>query len=149
MQTNYDFTVDKKWNETLFHEPFWLPHQAEGGFTHALHSMGFKMSLWLCCDYDVSEYEEHLLGAPASKAAEGPDNQPLADDLIKNPHFNPQHLDRLTRPSVPWFEHLKKFVDAGADAFKMDGSNQVCFHPDRSHCADDAQAVVCWACGNG
>jgi alpha-glucosidase (family GH31 glycosyl hydrolase) len=31
----------------------------------------------------------------------------------------------------PWFEHLKKFVDQGVSAFKLDASNQVFEHPDR------------------
>jgi len=31
----------------------------------------------------------------------------------------------------PWFEHLKKFVDQGAAAFKLDGSSQVIEHPTR------------------
>ena len=26
---------------------------------------------------------------------------------------------------------MKKFVDDGASAFKLDGANQICFHPDR------------------
>jgi hypothetical protein len=27
----------------------------------ALKNMDFRLSLWLCCDYDFSEYEEMLL----------------------------------------------------------------------------------------
>ena len=43
----------------------------------------------------------------------------------------PVYFDKLHKPGVPWFEHLKKFVDDGASAFKLDGANQICFHPDR------------------
>ena len=39
---------------------------------------------------------------------------------------------RLSREGVePWFEHLKKFVDQGVSAFKLDGSSQVIEHPTR------------------
>jgi len=40
-------------------------------------------------------------------------------------------MDQLTKPEEPWFEHLKKFVDYGVGAFKMDGALQVNEHPDR------------------
>ena len=138
MQQRYDFSVDKRWNEETFHEPAWLPHHNPGGFTAALENMGFKLSLWLCCDYDLTEYEERLLaeGGETSGTAEGlQDQMPAEDrygeDVIRDPHFLPKYQDTITRPGEAWFEHLKKFVDDGACAFKMDGANQVCFHPDR------------------
>ena len=37
----------------------------------------------------------------------------------------------MTHRDQPWFEHLKKFVDNGASAFKLDGAYQVNDHPDR------------------
>lgn len=133
METHYDFSVDKQWSTQRFHEPFWMPHQRPGGFTKALENMGFKLSLWLCCDYDLSEHEERrLAGAPGQE-----DDTPSAadgryeEDVIRDPHFTPVLHDRLTKPGEPWFSHLRKFVDNGARAFKMDGANQVCFHPDR------------------
>lgn len=148
METMYDFSVDKKWDPKRFHQPEWLPHQKPGGFTAALKNMGFKLSLWLCVDYDVTEYEEHLLRvAQTSRFAgfTGEDSEPGSslhadtsraetrydEDIVKDPHFVPAYQDRITRPGEPWFEHLKKFVDNGASAFKLDGSNQICFHPDR------------------
>jgi alpha-glucosidase len=153
METMYDFSTEKKWDPTRFHQPEWMPHQREGGFTAALKNMGFKLSLWLCVDYDVTEYEEHLLRvAQTSKFAldDGGDaelgSSPDAaethaemssietrydEDIVKDPHFVPAYQDRITKRGEPWFEHLKKFVDNGAGAFKLDGSNQICFHPDR------------------
>ena len=130
MDKHYDFSVDKQWSTERFHVPAWKPHGEPGGFAAGLRNMGFKLSLWLCCDYDVSEYEELQLGAKTadSEAVEQVDTE---DDIIKDPHFHPRYFDTITKPGEPWFEHLKKFVDDGARAFKMDGSNQVCFHPDR------------------
>lgn len=136
MERHYDFSVDKQWSTERFHQPFWKPHEQPGGFCAALKNMGFRLSLWLCCDYDVSEYEEQILcgdDAPTGDdehAAPAPEDR-YEEDIIRDPHFVPRYFDTITRPGEPWFEHLKKFVDNGADAFKLDGSNQICFHPDR------------------
>ncbi|MDD2710418.1 MAG: glycoside hydrolase family 31 protein [Verrucomicrobiae bacterium] len=134
MEKRYDFSVDKQWSSERFHRPEWKPHNAPGGFAAALNNMGFKLSLWLCCDYDVSEYEENLVGG--KEGVKGDEDScanqgASSDDLFKDPHFIPQYFDKITKPGQPWFEHLKKFVDDGAQAFKLDGSNQICFHPDR------------------
>lgn len=134
MDSYYDFSVDKQWSKERFHQPAWLPHERPGGFTAALQNMGFKLSLWLCCDYDVTEYEEQLLRQGSTEQAAtlgGPVEDRYDEDIVKDPHFHPVYQDRITKLGEPWFEHLKKFVDNGAAAFKLDGSNQVCFHPDR------------------
>lgn len=134
METRYDFSVDKKWSAERFHTPFWLEPQAQGTFAGALKNMGFKLGLWLCCDYDLTEYEESLL-EDGERGTEYLNEIALDDadehDVIKDPHFHPTMMDEITKSGEPWFEHLKKFVDDGAKAFKMDGANQVNFHPDR------------------
>lgn len=134
METLYDYSVDKQWSPERFHQPVWMPHEKHGGFVAGLKNMGFKLSLWLCCDYDVSEYEEQLLRkqtAALEDSGEVLTEDRYEEDIIRDPHFVPRYFDNLTRRGEPWFEHLKKFVDNGADAFKMDGANQICFHPDR------------------
>lgn len=132
METRYDFSVDKRWSEERFHFPSWLPGTQAGGFPAALINMGFKLSLWLCCDYDLSEHEERLLGARAAED-QADDAERSEDDVIHDPHFDSpaRRFDNITRPGEAWFDHLRKFVDDGARAFKMDGANQVHFHPDR------------------
>lgn len=40
-------------------------------------------------------------------------------------------MDQITKPGEAWFDHLKKFVDNGAEAFKLDGADQVIPFPDR------------------
>ncbi len=133
MNQHYDFSVTKEWSRERFHQPEWMPHQRQGGFCAALRNMGFKLSLWLCCDYDLSDHEERQLqGAAATDpAVAAPAENRYDEDLVRDPHFHPTYQDRLTKLGEPWFEHLKKFVDNGAAAFKLDGANQVCFHPDR------------------
>lgn len=34
-------------------------------------------------------------------------------------------MDTITKPEEPWFQHLQKFVDQGACAFKLDAAYQV------------------------
>jgi len=126
MSKHYDSSTDKKWNPEKFPFPSWHPSNYYGtwSFMWNLHRLGRKLSLWLCCDYDLFWKEE---------------NDFYEDEVKTNPdaEINDAHLqrgirmDRVTKPKEPWFEHLKKFVDNGAEAFKLDGSSQVIPFPDR------------------
>ena len=129
METHYDLTTDKKWSQERFHIPFWLKGDHHATFTAGLRNMGFKLSLWLCCEYDFSDYEERALGGKPTACADPQADDP--NDLFKDPHFAPTYFDKVTKRGEPWFEHLRKFVDDGARAFKLDGCNQIGFHPDR------------------
>ncbi|MFA6930076.1 MAG: TIM-barrel domain-containing protein, partial [Lentisphaeria bacterium] len=135
MEKRYDFSTEKQWSQERFHIPAWLKGKEYGTFSHALHRMGFKLSLWLCCDYDLSEYEELCCKQQLASSLVMPEKDAtsttLEDDLFKDPHFFPVYQDKLTKSGESWFEHLRPFVDDGADAFKMDGSNQIAAHPDR------------------
>lgn len=128
MDKHYDFSVDKKWaNENnRFYIPCWLPENSTGPFTffYNLRKMGYKLSLWLCCDYDLLWEEEHTNLIESTPTYDGA--------TIFDEHFGHNSLmDKFTKPGEPWFEHLKKFVDNGASAFKLDGANQINEHPDR------------------
>lgn len=140
MERHYDFTVEKEWSKDRFHIPFWLDKAKHSTFCAGLANMGFKLSLWLCCDYDLSEHEERLLGNPWDPMREA-DLAPHAADVVRDPHLVPTYADHLTKSGTAWFEHLKRFVDDGASAFKLDGANQVLFHPDRKwrNGMDDAE----------
>ena len=61
MEKYYDFSLEKEWSKERFDIPFWLKGRDYGTFDIALKNMNFKLSLWLCCDYDLSEYEEMQL----------------------------------------------------------------------------------------
>ena len=130
METWYDFTVDKKWHPDRFYIPYWStigPHT----FSSALERMGYKLSLWMCCDYDLS-YEEERQARAAGFKRERWSLRPNEDDFEQDRNFmNPIMMDKVTKQDEPWFDHLKKFVDQGAAAFKLDGANQVVEHPDR------------------
>ncbi len=131
MEKYYDFSLDKEWSKERFDIPFWLKGRDYGTFDIALKNMHFKLSLWLCCDYDLSEYEEMQLHNGHIEKNEFTETASLENDLIHDPNFVPVYFDKLHKPGVPWFDHLKKFIDDGASAFKLDGANQICFHPDR------------------
>ena len=154
MKKFYDSSVYKEWHSQRFYFPYWAPM---GGHTwiSAMKRIGMKLSLWLCCDYDLFRYEEQCAAGLAKKSGrqvEVPENisETWEDDRI-NPSAakdakaqkKSSHEERMYRllkcpeddvpdGMLPWFEHLKKFVDQGAQCFKLDGSNQIGEHPKRA-----------------
>ncbi|MDZ4198673.1 MAG: glycoside hydrolase family 31 protein [Kiritimatiellia bacterium] len=139
MSKHYDLSVEKTWHEERFYIPPWVrkPGDPSVGndqtFMGAARRLGFKVSLWLCCDYDLSFEEERRKGSEAVGGAESEPVERPEDDFEQDDHFGhgASLMDRVTRPEEPWFDHLKKFVADGASAFKMDGAFQVNAHPDR------------------
>lgn len=147
MSKNYDGSTAKEWHPQRFPIPKWAP-KGPHTFLGALARKGFKLSLWLCCDYDLGVYEEQQLVGVKPPTASGakvarPEGDP--DDFEKDEHLNkpaarkkvaaqPAKSQTLDKPPAlePWFEHLKKFVEQGVSAFKLDGAYQVIEHPKRS-----------------
>jgi alpha-glucosidase len=140
MSKNYDLSTNKAWHPQRFPIPYWAP-VGPHTFLGALNRKGFKLSLWLCCDYDLGVFEEQQLAgvqsSVASKAKSGAAVNVLegfVDERLSKPSGT-QKGDAATPvapPALqPWFEHLKKFVDHGVAAFKLDGCEQVNDHPDR------------------
>lgn len=143
MDKHYDFSTTKTWSKDRFIFPYWSPkgpHTCIG----ALNRMGFKLSLWLCVNYDLFRYEEQCSAGMARKFGLKPDipeniTETWQDDRItgelKDPRLtgnNKMMYEKLgakegafKEGDLPWFEHLKKFVDQGAQCFKLDGSCQV------------------------
>jgi alpha-glucosidase (family GH31 glycosyl hydrolase) len=141
MSKNYDGTTAKDWHPQRFPIPYWAP-KGPHTFLAALARKGFKLSLWLCCDYDLGVYEEQLLAGVKAVAAAGAKTatvnvqQGFIDERLSKPAGTKAGAKEAAKqaepkPLEPWFEHLKKFVDQGASAFKLDGSSQVIEHPDR------------------
>jgi len=126
MSRHYDFTTNKEWNAEKFFFPYWREKDYYGSwvFTYNMAKFGMKLSLWLCCDYDLlfeEEKQKRILEDADYDGAE-----------IVDEHFSyPVIQDKITVNGEPWFEHLKKFVKNGASAFKLDGSKQVLEHPDK------------------
>jgi len=127
MEKHYDFSVDKKWNKEKFYLPHWLPENQSDHFSffYPMRKMGMQLSLWLCEDYDLFYAEDKNL----EKKEEYQFDE---DAVILDANFSSGvRIDTVTKPEEPWFEHLKKFVDNGANAFKLDGCTQVLSHSDR------------------
>ena len=124
MEKFYDISTNKKWDEKKFYIPYWCeksPHT----FISALKRIGYRLSLWLCCEYDLFQYEENVVEEKKKLAKEAAFEADIhLQDSIR-------YIDNITVPGEPWFEHLKKFVDQGAECFKLDGAFQVIEHPDR------------------
>ncbi len=138
MEKYYDFSTDKQWSR----DRFWIPwtttnlvkrenpappiagNSSPQTFLASMRRMDFRLSLWLCMDYDLLWKEENDSFSVIKNS--------LEDAVDKDEHFAAAiYMDKITKPGEAWFEHLKKFVDNGAVAFKLDASNQVLEHPDR------------------
>ncbi len=141
MSKHYDTSINKDWHPERFYIPSWVrkPGDVSGGndqtFMGAARRLGFKVSLWLCEEYDLSFEEERQAGNPDCGLKKPKSEGRSEDDFEQDEHFGhePRRMDQITKPEQPWFEHLKKFVDDGASAFKLDGAFQVNEHPDRKY----------------
>lgn len=133
MERRYDYSTNKKWHPERFYMPDWA-NKGPGTFISALQRQGFKLSLWLCCDYDLTHHEERLAAGQSADDAEEANRDPVIheDDYEQDSRLQePTYLDKVTKPNEAWFMHLQKFVDQGVSAFKMDAANQTLEHPDR------------------
>lgn len=158
MATRYDYTTKKKWNDKKFHIPKWMNNGGPGTFLGALDRQGYKLSLWQCCDYDLSFFEEQQVADHAGKpfveeVEHSADHDTAERDRKMILGYRPQHEDAVEQDEhldgfrkkeeaeamggtveeapEPWYEHWKHFVVQGARAFKLDGANQVNVHPHR------------------
>lgn len=135
METKYDVTVDKKWNEERFFMPYWSDDRKqfrEQTFIGALRRNGFGLSLWLCCDYDIFWAEQHRL-VKEEEIEEEFDF--VGKDFDVRAH-TPRYQDQITKIEEPWFEHLKKFIDDGVSVFKQDPAFVANDHPDRLYAGE-------------
>ncbi|GAA3402055.1 TIM-barrel domain-containing protein [Paenibacillus hodogayensis] len=103
MEKHYDHSTDKNWHPERFSIPPWASRSPRT-FLGALDRLNFKLSLWLCCNYDLSLHEERLLSGDV-QSGDG-------EEEI-------------------WYDHLRKFVDQGVSAFKLDGSHMPIARPNR------------------
>lgn len=153
METFYDATTRKRWDSNRFFFPGWNPAGAHT-FPSAMGRVGMKLSLWLCCKYDLFKYEEDLLAGREGPMTRRADRRPCGyDRSASGEEWHDEKIDggkidhgeETQRPRAalnggwageadpyrhkegerPWFEHLRQFVDQGASAFKLDGAYQV------------------------
>jgi len=111
MKKNYDSSHEKEWNPDEFYVLAWMGSDSKGGtFIGGLERTGFKLSLWLVCNDDLTLEEERQV---AIREGRGKDF--------------PQTPDA-------WFNHLQKFVRNGARCFKMDPENLIQEHVGRRYC---------------
>jgi alpha-glucosidase (family GH31 glycosyl hydrolase) len=97
----YDDTPRAAWNTDRFYMPNWMRGKKwkDETFIGALNRNGFKLHLWLRCNYDLTGEAERQyalrMGNTPSQAGE------------------------------PWFRHLESFVDDGVSAWKVDPAHFV------------------------
>ena len=62
MKKLYDFSHNKEWNQDKFYVPTWQGLNSKNGtFIGGLERIGFKLSLWLCCDDELTMEEERQI----------------------------------------------------------------------------------------
>lgn len=153
MKKFYDNSIYKEWHSDRFYFPYWAP-KGDHTWVGAMKRLGAKLSLWLCCDYDLFRYEEQCaagLAKASGRQVEVPVgvtetweddriNPGAAKKAVQKPSRHKEAMyrnlhcpeDDVPDGMLPWFEHLKKFVDQGAQCFKLDGCNQFGEHPNRA-----------------
>jgi alpha-glucosidase (family GH31 glycosyl hydrolase) len=110
MKKNYDSSHEKQWNPEKFYIPDWMgPDSKSGTFIGGLDRTGYKLSLWLVCNDDLTMEEERQVAIQQGRGKEFP-----------------------AEPDA-WFNHLKTFVRNGARCFKMDPENLIQEHPGRKY----------------
>lgn len=80
MEYFYDSTTKKSWNQSRFSFPHWTDSRTVT-WIGGLERMGFKLSLWLCMNYDLFVFEEACakgLAAPSRDKV----NKALAKDVV-------------------------------------------------------------------
>lgn len=134
MSKYYDDSLDKDWDSEKFYMPWWSEDRTlfkDVTFIGALKRYGFKLSLWLCCDYDI--YAEEMRRNRHTESANVLPEKPYDFgklDFDTKAH-GPRYMDQSQKKDVSWFDHLKKFIDSGVEAFKQDPAYVVNDHPDR------------------
>ena len=109
MSKHYDFSSSKDWNYNKFTPEYpWKQNDPVKRynpqlFIGRLRAMGLHMGLWICEEYDLSIAEEDAL-----------------------PGATPSGLEH-------WMDHLKKFVDMGAEGFKLDPARTLDEHTYRQY----------------
>ncbi|MBE6542250.1 MAG: glycoside hydrolase family 31 protein [Ruminococcaceae bacterium] len=100
MKEFYDYSLRPDWNIERFHICSWhmnAPKPHEKIFPQVLKRFGCKLSLWRCLRYDyTAEAERVIAGGSVEEYGE------------------------------PWYDHLKRFVNAGIDGFKLDPADMLC-----------------------
>lgn len=104
METANDYSTNKSWHPERF--PISTNDLVRKvSFIGILHKLGFKLSLTLSCDYDLTVHEEHLAAGGKS--------------------------DEDSGQKEAWFDHLQKFVNDGVSSFVLIAPNLASKHPER------------------
>lgn len=126
MERRHDHTTSKTWHPERFYMPKSTP-KGPHTFIGTLNSHGFKLSLLLYCDYDLSAWEEARINGDQHDREEARINGDRHDREEARISAAPQEME----PSEPWYEHLRPFVEQGVSSFKLIPSRQLQRHPDR------------------
>ncbi|TNJ64472.1 helix-turn-helix domain-containing protein [Paenibacillus hemerocallicola] len=112
MGTMRDYSTGKTWHPERFAVPSWDP-KGPRTFMGALQRMGFKLSLWLCCNYDAAfEEDRHIVATTGTRPEVGIRPETAMETEASSPPPGAEEI---------WYGHLEKFVEQGVSAFKLEG----------------------------
>lgn len=108
-QEFYDYSTNPQWCQERFHMPSYFLRAGRENpqtFISALHRMGYHVSLWFCNRYDFTDEAERQVRGDDRNAFE------------------------------PWYTHLGRMVEYGADGFKLDPADTLMRFDAAYHCAN-------------
>lgn len=124
---------DKNWHPERF--PLPLYSKKSDTFIGALDKLGFKLSLWMNCNYDLSVYEERRLadagGEPGTAAANSAGTGSTETGSAKAGSTEACSAEACLAETKPFYDYVSKFVEQGVAAFKLTGTTQVTPQPGR------------------
>ncbi|MDF2721819.1 MAG: xylS [Paenibacillus sp.] len=110
-----DGSANHQWNPKRFPMPS-RPSNAPMTFIDMLRRHGFKLSVMMSCDADLTLGEAERGDAVCPERTNGRAAVPARPDEADDPS---------------WYSHLRPLVSSGVAAFYITGTNQLDRHPDR------------------
>lgn len=139
METYYDPTVNINWDFDKFFMPasfgdrFRNKKNTERTFVGGLNRMGFDLSLWTNCEYDLTYEAERQAEKDfpnLQKESKAELFIPIDESNFDSRAHKKRYLNQNTIIDQPWFEHFKKFLNDGVRSFKQDPAYIINEHPD-------------------
>lgn len=139
MESFRDPTVNINWDFKKFLTPslwgdrFRNEESAKRTFIGGLDRLGYKLSLWTLCEYDLS-YEAERQAQKDFPELYSPKKEqpflPVNESTFDIRAHKERYFNQNTVISEPWFEHFKKFLTEGVRAIKQDPAYIINEHPD-------------------
>lgn len=126
--TTDDGSASHEWHRERFPLPSNSPH-GPMTFIDILHRHGFKLSVMINCNADLTIEEKDRANAKESNLPI--ERRSSAGWAVVSEEANSTLQPTSTKSTLAWYDHLRPLVTSGISAFYMSGSNQLELHPGR------------------